>query len=73
MSTVVEIETALQTLPIEEARTVSMWLIDYLEEQWDQRIDRDIDSGKLDKLAAKALEQYQLGKVRPLDEVMDHS
>jgi hypothetical protein len=73
MSTVVEIEKALQTLPVEEARKVAGWLQRYLDDIWDQQIDRDVAAGKLDKLADKALRDYREGRVKPLDEIIDHS
>src|SRR5882672_3569427 len=49
MSTVAEIETALQTIPLDDARRVADWLQRYLDEKWDAQIDGDIDAGRLDK------------------------
>ena len=72
MSTVVEIEDALRKLPFQDARTVAAWLDEYLEEQWDQQIEADIAAGKLDRLAAQAMAHYRAGRVKPLDEVLDH-
>jgi hypothetical protein len=71
MSTVAEIESALQTLPVDDARKVADWLQHYLDEKWDKQIDADIAAGKLDKLADKALDDYRAGRVKPLDEVTD--
>jgi hypothetical protein len=73
MSTVVEIEKALQTLPVEEARKIADWLQHYLDEKWDKQIDEDIAAGKLDKLADKAMQDYQAGRIKPLDEIVDQS
>jgi hypothetical protein len=73
MSTVAEIEHALRALPLDQARSVADWLQDYLEEQWDQQIARDAEAGKLDKLAAEALDHYKAGRTKPLDEVIDNS
>jgi hypothetical protein len=73
MSTVTEIETALQTLPIEDARKVADWLQRYLDEKWGPQIDEDIAAGRLDKLADKALQEYHAGRVKPLDEIVDQS
>ena len=73
MSTVAEIEDALRALPIDQARSVADWLQEYLEDQWDRQIARDAGSGKLDKLAAKALEHHKAGRTKPLDEVIDNS
>ena len=71
MSTVAEIESALRSLPIHDARTVADWLQDYLDQQWDRQIEQDAKSGKLDKLAAEALAEYKAGQCKPLDEVID--
>ena len=71
MSTVAEIEKALQTIPLDDARRVADWLQHYLDEKWDTQIDGDIDAGRLDKLADKTIEDYRAGRVKPLDEVID--
>jgi hypothetical protein len=73
MSTVAEIERALQTIPLDDARRIADWLQGYLDEKWDTQIDTDIDAGKLDKLGDKAIEDYRAGRVKPLDEVIDES
>ena len=41
MSTVVEIEKVLQTLPVEDTRKIADWLQHYLDEKWDKQIDED--------------------------------
>jgi len=71
MSTVAEIEKALQTIPLDDARKVVHWLQQYLDEKWDTQIDADIDAGRLDKLADKAIDDHRSGRVKPLDEVID--
>jgi hypothetical protein len=73
MSTVVEIEKVLQTLPVEDARKIADWLQHYLDEKRDKQIDGDIAAGRLDKLADKAMQDYQAGRVKPLDEIIDQS
>ena len=73
MSTVAEIENALQALPVRDAWTVAGWLQHYLDEKWDRRIDADLAAGKLDKLAEKAIGDYHAGRVKPLDEIIDQS
>ena len=71
ISTVAEIEKALQTIPLNDARKVADWLQHYLDEKWDTQIDSDIEAGRLDKVADKAIEDYRAGRVKPLDEVID--
>jgi hypothetical protein len=71
MSTVTEIENALRQMPVEDARAVAAWLQEYLDEKWDKQIDEDIDAGRLDKVAEKAINDYRAGRVKPLDEIVD--
>ena len=71
MSTVAEIENALQTLRVDDAWKVADWLQHYLDEKWDNQIDADIAAGRLDRLADQALEDHRAGRVKPLDEVID--
>lgn len=73
MSTVAEIENALQSLPVDDARKVADWLQQYLDEKWDRQINADIAAGRLDKLADKAIADYHAGRTKPLDEIIDQS
>jgi hypothetical protein len=73
MSTVLEIERALEALPVGDAKKVADWLQRYLDEKWDEQIDNGIAAGRLDKLAGKALEDLRAGRVKPLDEIVDQS
>jgi hypothetical protein len=73
MKTVVEIESALQALPVGDAQKVADWLQRYLDDKWDEQIDNDIAAGRLDKLAGKALDDFRAGRVKALDEVVDQS
>jgi hypothetical protein len=66
MSTVVEIEKALQTLPVQDARKTADWLQHYLDEKWDRQIDRDIAAGRLDKLADKAMQDHREREASPV-------
>jgi hypothetical protein len=72
MSTVQEIEAAIQRLKPQEIRKVGDWLDELREELWDRQIDADIKAGRLDKLADKALEDYRAGHCKPLDEVLNN-
>ena len=71
MSTVVEIEKALRTLPVEDARKVAGWLQNYLDETWDRQMEGDIAAGRLDKLWEKAKTDIAAGRVKPLDEIIN--
>lgn len=54
MSTVQEIETAIQQLPERDVLSLTQWLDDYAERQWDKRIEADAASGALAALADEA-------------------
>ncbi|KKD35987.1 MAG: hypothetical protein WAN66_10950 [Limnoraphis robusta] len=54
MTTLPEIEAAIKQLSENDVRQLSAWLQEYLDEMWDQQIEADLVSGKLDKLIAKA-------------------
>jgi hypothetical protein len=54
MSTVQEIETAIQQLPERDVLSLTQWLDDYAERQWDKRIEADVASGALAALADEA-------------------
>ncbi|PMB11792.1 hypothetical protein CEN49_00835 [Fischerella thermalis CCMEE 5273] len=49
-----EIEAAIKQLPENDIRQLAAWLEEYLEQMWDQQIETDLASGKLDRLIAKA-------------------
>jgi hypothetical protein len=71
MSTVAEIENALQEIPVNDAWKVADWLQEYLDSKWDKQIDADIAAGKLDPLWEKAKADIATGKIKPLDEVLN--
>ena len=66
MQTVEEIKTAINMLPPEKYTQLRNWFSEKDWEKWDQKIDRDSQTGKLDFLIAEALnekEQGTLGKL----------
>jgi len=66
MSTVQEIESAIQKLKPQEIEAVADWLQEYREELWDRQIEADARAGKLDKLMEEAKQDYQAGRCKPL-------
>jgi hypothetical protein len=66
MSTVQEIESAIQKLKPQEIEAVAQWLQEYREELWDRQIDADAKAGRLDKLMEEAKQDYQAGRCKPL-------
>jgi len=73
MSTIAEVENALRQMPVKDVWQVAGWLQHYLDEQWNKQIDEDIAAGRLDQLAEKALQHYGAERVKPADEIIDHS
>jgi hypothetical protein len=59
MSTVQEIERALEKLSEEDLAEVRAWI-------WDRDIARDAAAGRLDALAEEALREHRDGKTRRL-------
>ena len=65
MSTVQEIQAAIQKLKPQEIHEVADWLQELREELWDRQIDADAKAGRLDKMVAKAKAGYRAGKATP--------
>ena len=61
-----ELERAVSELPTAELTEFAQWFEEYLESLWDQQIERDYRTGKLDELKAKALADFEAGRCRPL-------
>jgi hypothetical protein len=62
MSTVEEIETAIEKLPREEFFLLTDWLSEKFAQTWDAQIEDDVSAGRLDELARVALEEHRAGK-----------
>ena len=65
MSTVQEIEKAIEHLPTEEFFKLGEWFDDQRERLWDERIARDAQSGRLDFLIEEARAARKSGTLRP--------
>lgn len=59
MTTVKEIESAIEKLSDAEVAELKAWL-------WDRDIERDVAAGRLDAVAEEALDEHRSGKTRPL-------
>jgi hypothetical protein len=66
MSTVAEIEKAIQKLSPKEIKAVADWLQEFREEMWDRQIEADAKAGRLDKLMEEAKQDYRAGRCKPL-------
>ena len=61
MSTVMEIEEAIEKLPSKELFELTHWISTRFSDAWDQQIEEDLRAGRLDDLAAEALEEHRAG------------
>ena len=66
MSTVKDIESAIERLDDDSLGQLSNWFEDYLAEKWENRFAADVKAGKLDKLGEAADRAFEQGKSRPL-------
>ena len=73
MKTLLEIEAAIKQLPTSDVRQLASWLRDYLDDEWDQQIQADWATGKLDCLIAKAESDIEANRLRALDEVLNNT
>ena len=71
MSTVQEIQAAIQELGPEEKRQLEDWFAEVQADAWDTQIEEDIKAGRLDHLIAQAEADIAAGRTKPLDEVLN--
>lgn len=71
MSTVQEIETAIEQLPQEEFWRLAQWFDEQRDKVWSREIDeKPKPGGRLEKLAKEALKEIEAGETQPLDEFL---
>jgi hypothetical protein len=66
MSTIAEIEAAIQKLPPEQFAQVRDWIAALDAQRWDAQLDADVRGGKLDALGTKALKEFKEGRCTDL-------
>ena len=62
MTRVQELEQEVRKLAPSELAAFREWFQDYDSDQWDSQIEEDALTGKLDRLAQKALADHKAGK-----------
>lgn len=70
MSTVHEIETAIERLPAEERWSLLHRFSDRMWDEWDAQIESDYRAGRLDSLIAEVREDIAAGRTKPMHEVL---
>jgi hypothetical protein len=66
MSTLQEIEKAVQELSPDQLAAFRAWFVEYDQTLWDRQLERDIESGRLDSLANEAIEDLRNGRCSDL-------
>jgi hypothetical protein len=66
MSTVTDIEKAIQKLPPEQFAQVRDWIAALDGQRWDAQLEADAAAGKLDAMGAKAIEDFKKGRCTDL-------
>jgi hypothetical protein len=66
MGNVEKIEQDVQALSPEELAQFRAWFLEYDWAAWDRQLERDVQAGKLDQLADRALRDHTAGKTKPL-------
>ena len=61
-----EIEAAITRLPAKEVAELMAWLAEFDAKLWDEQIEDDVESGRLDAMLAEVDEEYRAGLARPL-------
>jgi hypothetical protein len=62
MSKIEDIQAAIAALPPAEQERLREWLEELAGQRFDERIERDAHSGKLDKLIEQALAKHRAGR-----------
>ena len=60
------IEQQIRDLSPDELDRFRNWFSEFDQDSWDQQMEADARSGKLDKLASKALEDHAAGRTTKL-------
>ena len=64
MTKIEKLEYAVQKLTRSELLAFRNWFRQFDSDEWDSQIEKDVRSGKLDKLAKKALAEHKTGRTK---------
>jgi hypothetical protein len=59
-----KIESEVASLSDTELRAFRAWFQEFDGARWDKQLTQDVQAGKLDGLAAEAIEQYESGRCK---------
>ncbi|MBM3221128.1 MAG: hypothetical protein FJZ38_21040 [Candidatus Rokubacteria bacterium] len=66
MGKVERIEQEIQALSPDELAELRAWFLEFDWAAWDRQLERDVQAGRLDDLADRALRDHAAGKTTPL-------
>ncbi len=66
MTTVKEIESAIEKLPKDDLMEFRAWFEEFDAKVWDIRFEEDALSGRFDKVAEQAISHYNDGKCKKI-------
>ena len=66
MTKLEKIEQDIATLSTAELSKLAGWFATFHADAWDKQMAEDIDAGRLDSLAEKALADHKAGRTTPL-------
>ncbi len=66
MSKIEDLEVQVKRLTSEELQAFREWFAKFDAEAWDRQFEADVQNGKLDELAARALRDHQAGQATKL-------
>jgi hypothetical protein len=66
MSKVEALEREVEKLTREELAAFRAWFIEHDWQAWDRELEADVAAGRLDRLAAEALAEFDRGETREL-------
>jgi hypothetical protein len=62
MSSLQEIESAISNLSADELAAFRVWFAEFDAEIWDRQFEEDVATGRLNKLAERALQHLREGR-----------
>lgn len=66
MGKIEKLEQQIRDLSDQELAELRKWFAEFDAEVWDRQMEADAASGKLDRLAEKALRDHAEGRTKPL-------
>lgn len=61
-----ELESAVANLSREELSQFSRWFEEFQADAWDEQIERDVESGRFDRVFKEVDEEFETGRCKPL-------